>query len=132
MLRILVAASHPPAWGHGVARRPIRTQLGAPNRRASGPLFLPPSTRPSRGPPRRLTVVPLIGDKRYYGESPVRLRRCARAVGDAVPHFTPKTAKNPRLPHERHNRIRLPDQHWEHTRVTPGCHLRRTFGPGRT
>jgi hypothetical protein len=90
MLRILVAASHPQAWGHGVARRPIRTQLGAPNSRASGPLFVPPSIRPSRGPPLSLPVVPLIGDKRYYGEAPVGLRRCERAVVDAVPPITPK------------------------------------------
>ena len=41
---------------------------------------------------RSLTVVPLIGDKRYYGEAPVRLRRYERAVGDAVPPITLKTA----------------------------------------
>src|ERR1035438_743880 len=28
-----------------------------------------PSTRPSRGPRRSLAVVPLIPDKRYYGEA---------------------------------------------------------------
>src|ERR1039457_6410983 len=70
------------------ARRPIRTQLGTPNRRASGPLFLQPCIRPSRGPHRSLPVVPLIADKRYYGEAPVRLRRYERAVGDAVPPCT--------------------------------------------
>src|ERR1035438_6062775 len=45
-----------PAFG-----RPVRTELGAPNSRASGPLFLQPCTRPFRGPPRRLTVVPQPG-----------------------------------------------------------------------
>ena len=40
----------------------------------SGPPFLQSCTRPSRGPHRSLAVVPLIGDKRYYGEAPVRLR----------------------------------------------------------
>jgi hypothetical protein len=55
-------------------RRPIRTQLGTPNRRASGPRFLPPCTRPTRGTPRSLPVVPLIGDKRYYGEAPMCIR----------------------------------------------------------
>src|ERR1035441_10157544 len=56
----------------------------------------PPCTRPSRGTPRRLPVTPLIPDQRGYGESPVRLRRHERAVGDAVPPISPKTAKNPR------------------------------------
>jgi hypothetical protein len=58
------------------------------------PRFLPPCTRPSRGMPRRLPVVPLIADKRYYGEAPVGLWRYERAVGDAVPPIPPKTAKN--------------------------------------
>jgi hypothetical protein len=48
------------------------------------PRFLPPCTGPSRGTPRSLPVVPLIGDKRYYGEAPVGLWRYERAVGDAV------------------------------------------------
>ena len=61
--------------------RCLRTQLGAPNSRASGPLFLQRCTRPSRETPQRLPVVPLIPDKRYYGESPVGLRRYERAVG---------------------------------------------------
>jgi hypothetical protein len=56
------------------ARRPIRTHFGTPNRRTSGPRFLPLCTRPSRGPPRSLPVVPLIGDKRYYGEAPMCIR----------------------------------------------------------
>ena len=42
------------------SRRPIRIQLGTPNSRASGPRFLQPCTRPSRRPPRSLTVVPSI------------------------------------------------------------------------
>ena len=42
------------------SRRPIRTQLGAPKSRASGPRFLPPCTRPSRGSRRSLPVVPSI------------------------------------------------------------------------
>jgi hypothetical protein len=54
--------------------RPVRTVLGAPNRRASGVLFLQPCIRPLREPHRSLTVVPLIADKRYYGEVPMRLR----------------------------------------------------------
>ena len=41
------------------SRRPIRIQLGIPNSRDSGPRFLQPCARPSRGPPRSLTVVPL-------------------------------------------------------------------------
>src|ERR1039458_3412284 len=63
------------------SRHPLRIRLGPTNSRASGPRFLPPCTRPSRGTPRRLPVVPLIPDKRYYGESPVGLRRYERAVG---------------------------------------------------
>ena len=47
----------------------------------SGPLFLQPCTRPSRGTPRRLPVAPLIPDQRGDGESPVGLRRYERAVG---------------------------------------------------
>src|ERR1035437_1039127 len=39
------------------------------------------------------TSLSLIGDKRYYGESPVGLRRYERAVGDAVPPIPSKTAK---------------------------------------
>ena len=81
MLRILVAASHLQSWGHGVAR---------PQQPSLWPLFLQPCTRPSRRTPRRLLVVPLIADKRDYGESPVGLRRCERAVGDAVPPPLPR------------------------------------------
>jgi hypothetical protein len=76
-----VSAAHPnPAW------RPKQSSLW--------PIFLQPCTRPSRGTPRRLPVVPLIPDKRYYGESPVGRRRYERAIGDAVPPIPPKTAKN--------------------------------------
>ena len=52
------------------SRRPLRTQLGAPNSRASGPLLLQPCTRPSRGTPRRLAVDNIV----IYGESPGGLR----------------------------------------------------------
>ena len=66
------SATHPnPAW------RPKPPSLW--------PQFLQPCTRPSRGPPRSLTVVPLIADKRYYGEAPMGLRGYERAVEDAVP-----------------------------------------------
>jgi len=75
------------------SRRPVRTQLGALNSRVSGPLFLQPCTRPSCGPHRSLTVVPLISDKRYYGETLVGLWS-GRAVGDATAPIPPKTAKN--------------------------------------
>ena len=63
-----------PSTRSPASRRPIQTQLGTPNRRAPGPRFLQPCTRPSRGLPRRLPVAPLIADKRCYGESPVGLR----------------------------------------------------------
>ena len=53
------------------SRRPIRTQLGTPNSRTSGPLFLQPCTRPSRSPRRSLTVVPSI----WIEGTTVRLRR---------------------------------------------------------
>jgi hypothetical protein len=67
-----VSATHPnPAW------RPKQSSLWS--------LFLQPCTRPSRGPPRTLAVVPLIGDKRYYGVGPMGLRSYERAGGDAVP-----------------------------------------------
>jgi hypothetical protein len=77
----------------------MRAQLGTPNRRASGPRFLQPCTGVSRGPPRSLTVVPLIADKSYYGEAPVGLRwDCGdeRAVGDAVP--PPNSTENSEEP----------------------------------
>jgi hypothetical protein len=75
-----VSATHPnPAW------RPKQPNLW--------PLFLQPCTRPSRGTRQILPVVPLIPDKRYYGEYPVRLRRYARAVGDTVPPIPPKTVR---------------------------------------
>ena len=32
-------------------------------------------------------------DQRYYGETPVGLRSCQRAVGDAAAPIPPKTAK---------------------------------------
>ena len=61
-----VSAAHPnTAW------RPIPPTLHQTLARAS------PET------PRRT----LIGYQRYYGESPVRLRRDGRAAGDAVPAF---------------------------------------------
>src|ERR1017187_4262155 len=44
-----------PAFG-----RPVRTELGAPNSRASRALFLPPGIRPPRDPHRIPPVVPLI------------------------------------------------------------------------
>ena len=34
------------------------------------------------GPPRSLAVVPLIGDKRYYGEAPGRLRGGSGGAAD--------------------------------------------------
>ena len=49
-------ALYPPA----ASRRPNRTQLCTPNRRASGPRLHRPCTRPSRGPPRGLPIVRLI------------------------------------------------------------------------
>ncbi len=52
-----------------VSLRPRRTQLGAPNSRTSGPLFLQSCTRPSCGPHRRLRC--------GYGYE--------RATGDAIP-----------------------------------------------
>jgi hypothetical protein len=58
---------------------PIRTLLGAPNRRDPGLLFLQPCTRPSRGPPRRLPVVPSIQIKGTTG----RLRGCSGEAGAA-------------------------------------------------
>src|ERR1019366_2421044 len=42
------------------SRRPIRTQLGTANRRASGPRFLQSCTRLSREPPHSLPIVPSI------------------------------------------------------------------------
>src|ERR1017187_3204300 len=39
--------------------RPVRTELGAPNSRAAGALFLPPGIRPPRDPPRIPPVGPL-------------------------------------------------------------------------
>jgi len=53
-------APAPALYPSPASRRPVRTQLRTPNSRASGPRFLPPCTRTSRGPPRSLTVVPLI------------------------------------------------------------------------
>jgi hypothetical protein len=50
-----VSATHPNPAGHL-------------NSGACGPLLLQPCTRLSREPHRSLAVVPLIGDKRYYGE----------------------------------------------------------------
>jgi hypothetical protein len=48
-------SASPPAIGSFPAsRRPLETQLGALKSRASGPLFLQPCTRPSRGPRRTL------------------------------------------------------------------------------
>src|ERR1035437_4686539 len=48
-----------------------RDQLSPPQTAEPYSLLLQPCTRPSSGPHRSLTVVPLIGDKRYYGEAPV-------------------------------------------------------------
>src|ERR1019366_1970712 len=42
---------------HEIARH-VTTQLGTPNRRASGPRFLQPCTRVSREPPHSLPIVP--------------------------------------------------------------------------
>src|ERR1022692_4440146 len=36
--------------------------------------------RTACGSRRRLAVVPLIGDKRYYGDTPMRLRRGCRPI----------------------------------------------------
>jgi hypothetical protein len=69
--------------------RPIRTQLGAPNRRASGPPVHPTlhQTLPRAAPePPRSTLDP---DRGYYGEAPVGLRRYERALGDAVSPIPP-------------------------------------------
>ena len=53
--------------GFGLARADFRAALGCPP--------VPPNRiPPTRGPPGRFAVVPLIADKRYDGESPVRLR----------------------------------------------------------
>jgi hypothetical protein len=41
--------------------------------------------RSACGPRRSLAVVPLIGDKRYYGETPMRLRRDCRPIGGNGP-----------------------------------------------
>src|ERR1019366_7574720 len=71
------------------SRRPVRTQLGTPNRRASGPRFLQPRTRPSRRPHRSLPVAPLNGVRGTTG----RLR-CGYGVateggrGRCSPHST--------------------------------------------
>jgi hypothetical protein len=63
------------------SRRPIRTQLGAPNSRASGPRFLRtlPQTvsRASPDTRRRLPVDNIV----IYRESPVRVRGSAGAGG---------------------------------------------------
>ena len=57
---------------------PIRTDPGTPILRAASRRLLPPCAGASRGPRRRLAVVPLIPDQRYYGESPASLRRGPR------------------------------------------------------
>ena len=78
------------------SRRPIGAQLGAPNRRASGPRFFRTlhQTVPQASPePPRSTS---DSNQRYYGEVPMGLRRYERAVGDAVPPITPKTTNNQR------------------------------------
>jgi hypothetical protein len=83
----------------------IRTQLGAPK----SPIFWRPisSTLPltvpraAPLPGRSLPVVPLICDKRYYGdygEVTARQWRCQRVVGHANPTITPQMEKTPSLP----------------------------------
>ena len=71
------------------SRRPIRTQLVAPNSRTSGPLFLQPlhQTVSRAAPePHRSTLDP---DRGYYGEAPMGLREYERAVGRRCsPHST--------------------------------------------
>ena len=47
-------------------------------------------TRPSRGPPRSPTVVPLIQNQRYYGGAPMGLRRCERVVARGQRHHLPQ------------------------------------------
>src|ERR1035441_1948463 len=42
-------------------------------------------TRIACGSHRSLAVVPLIGDKRYYGETPMRLRRDCRPISGNGP-----------------------------------------------
>ena len=64
----------------------------------AGPLapdFSHPAPDPSRGTRRRLPVVPLIPDKRYYGESPVGLRRYERAVGGRRSSHSPENSEEP-------------------------------------
>jgi len=79
----------------------IRTQLGATN---SPILWRPISStlplavaRAAPLPRRYLAVVPLIRDKRYYGEVTARLWRCQRAVGHSNPTITPQMEKTPSL-----------------------------------
>jgi hypothetical protein len=71
-----VSATHPnPAW------HPKPSSLWPP---------IPPTMHPSvpRAPPEPPRST-LDLDRGYYGEAPVRLRRCGRAVGDAVPLIPP-------------------------------------------
>ena len=83
-------------------------------------------TIPSREPHRSLTVAPLIGNQRCYGEATVRVWRgsgrtawgsaCGRERG-AVPL---KTAKSQKLHHKCLNRRDLSPLHGTATRPPPG------------
>ena len=64
-----------PAFG-----RPVRTELGTPNSRSCGALFLPPGIRPPREPtwippvvPRSMIRGTMGGLRRVSGESPMAL-----------------------------------------------------------
>jgi hypothetical protein len=49
------------------------------------PPIAPTRTQLTRSLPRSLPVVPLIGDKRYYGETPVGLRAtCLRSLATDI------------------------------------------------
>jgi hypothetical protein len=69
-------------------------------------------------------------NQRCYGEAPVGLRRCERAVGNAAPPIPPKTAKNPKLPRKSSNRKWLRDLCRVHAGPPPWS-LRGTSGQER-
>ena len=69
-----------PLAGFPLFGDPSNLSLAPPKSQVSGLLLLQPCTRPSCEPHRSLAVVPLIPDKRYYGESPASLQGGSRPV----------------------------------------------------
>jgi hypothetical protein len=69
--------------------------------------------------PKTPTCWFFFSDQAYYGETPVGLWRNERAVGDATPPITPKTAKNQKLPRNWLNGSELRDQHGRYSGVPP-------------